>query len=116
MPVFGVSPPNLLETIFDSVGVAVLVADVQRRIVYANDAAHELFGVERPLTNLEELTRNCRVVDSQGREVPFEQLGVIRALAGETVAPESIQVIFADGQRKWLHSSAHLFSVMGSAG
>ena len=47
MPIFGVHPDHLLETIFDQVSIAVMVVDEERRIAYANDPALQIFGLSR---------------------------------------------------------------------
>ncbi len=120
MTSFGLRPANLLEMIFDQVSVAVLIVDSERRIVYVNDPAAKVFGIPRSklasYSRFEELARDFHAVDSSGTELPFEQLAVVRSLAGETVDTHETRVVLPDGALKWLHVTTHQFSVMGMSG
>jgi PAS domain S-box-containing protein len=120
MTSFGLHPANLLEMIFDQVSVAVLIVDNERRIVYVNDPAAKVFGIPRSklasYSRFEELARDFRAIDSSGTELPFERLAIVRTLAGETVEPHDMRVKLPDGSLKWLHVTAHQFSVMGMSG
>jgi signal transduction histidine kinase len=118
MNTFGTHPANLLETIFDQVSIAVIVADAQRRIVYANEQALQLFRVPRTSgpSQFDEWARNCHYFDSSGNEISVEQLSIMRVLAGEDVEPRYIKLVLPDGSFRWVHSSAYRFSVMGLSG
>jgi signal transduction histidine kinase len=118
MNTFGTHPANLLETIFDQVSIVVIVADAQRRIVYANEQALQLFGVPRTTgpSQFDEWARNCHYFDASGNEIPVEQLSIMRVLAGEDVEPRYIKLVLPDGSFTWVHSTAYRFSVMGLNG
>lgn len=120
MPIFGMRPANLLETIFDQVLIAVIVVDAEHRIVYANDPAIRIFGIPRAVlakaSRIEDLSREFHFFDHSGAELPFERLAVMRTLAGETVEPHNMKVRLPDGAFKWLHVTTHQFSVMGMGG
>jgi signal transduction histidine kinase len=120
MPLFRMHPANLLETIFDQARIAAAVVDAEHRIAYANGPVLQIFGIPQgTLTNtwrFEDSLRKYHFFDSSGHEIPFEQLPVMRALAGEIVEPHNVKVGLPDGSFKWLHVAAHPFSVMGLSG
>jgi signal transduction histidine kinase len=118
MTTFGMRPPNLLETIFDQVFIAVAVLDAQHRVVYANEYVMRTFGVPQTanVSQFEDLARHCRYFDFSGNEIPVEQLPIGRTLAGEDVQPHNMKVGLPDGSFKWLHVTNHSFSVMGLSG
>jgi signal transduction histidine kinase len=120
MPLFGMYPANLLETIFDQVLLAVLVVDTEHRIAYANNQALQILGIPQTIVSdhlpFEDLSRNYHVFDSSGNEIPLEQLPVRRVLAGEDIEPYNIKLELPSGYFKWLHVTAHRFSVMGLSG
>jgi signal transduction histidine kinase len=120
MPLFGISPPNLLEMICDQVLLAVLVVDTERRIAYANDPALQILGIPQTIVAdhlpFEDVSRDYHVFDSSGNEIPPEQLPVRRVLAGEDIEPYNIKLELPGGYFKWLHVAAHRFSVMGLSG
>jgi signal transduction histidine kinase len=118
VPLFGTTPSNLLETIFDTLGIAVAVVNNDKNLVYANNAALNLFRVDRSALpmKLEGWSQNYRFLDSVGQEITFEKSGVARTLAGENVGPQNIRTVFNDGKTKWLHTCSHRFTVMGLSG
>jgi signal transduction histidine kinase len=120
MPLFGMYPANLLETIFDQVLLAALVVDTEHRIAYANNQALQILGIPQTIVSdhlpFEDLSRNYHVFDSSGNEIPLEQLPVRRVLAGEDIEPYNIKLELPGGYFKWLHVTAHRFSVMGLSG
>ena len=118
MPLFGIQPANLLQTIFDDVGVAVAVIDNQRRLVFANRIALAMFGEtdDVNLVPFQDWCRNYRFEDGLGHEIPVDRSAIMRVLAGEQVEPQDVRVRFPDGETKWLHTSAHGFSAMGLNG
>jgi PAS domain S-box-containing protein len=101
--------------VLDAVGVALAVVDKNRRIIFHNQAARNMFGAAENLS-AEEWLRDYRVRDSQGRDIPPEQGPIVRALAGEEVGPHEVRVTLPDGRVKWLHLAAQAFSVLGLAG
>lgn len=118
MPLFGTAPSNLLEKIFDALGVAVAVVNDDKDLVYSNTAALNLLRVDRSALpmKLEGWSQNCRFVDSAGQEITFEESGIVRTLAGRNVGPQTIRMIFRDGDAKWLHTCSFRFTVMGLSG
>jgi len=99
MPVFGVQPPDLLQTVVEDIGVAMLVIDREEKVVFANQMALQLFD----FTSLPEGTRfrdlrsKVRFEDSSGNEIPFAQAIVIRALKNEPVEPQRARFKKANG-------------------
>jgi two-component system cell cycle sensor histidine kinase/response regulator CckA len=120
MPIFGMRPANLLETVFDEMLIAVVVLDEEHRIAYANDEALRLLGVPRSIlaspVRLEDMLQGYRRLDSCGNEIPIEELPLLRALAGEDIEPHNMKLVHPDGRFKWLHVSAHPFAAMGLKG
>lgn len=116
----GIRPENFLGTIFDQVYIAVVVIDEQHRIVYANDQAVRILGIPRPALGsalrFEDLLGECRYFDWDGNEIPAERLPVLRVLAGETIGPHNMKLMFPGGSSTWLHVVTSRFSVMGLAG
>src|SRR5215470_5849063 len=119
MPVFGLQPSGLLQTIFEEIGVAVAVIDREGNLAFANQTALNLTGIakhEKAPVSFEEWRRNYRFEDAAGQEVSLENSAVIRALNGEHVASEEVRIKFPDGTMKWLLTWAYPFSVVGLAG
>ena len=44
MPIFGLHPAGLLETIFEEIGIAVAVVDREQNVIFANRTAVDLLG------------------------------------------------------------------------
>lgn len=111
----GFQPQTLLQSILDNVGVAVAVIDHERRFVFTNRAALEIFGATENLS-LEDWRRRYKFHDSQGREIPVGEAPIMRAFAGEEVEPHEIRLTLQDGRFRWLHVAGHPFSVLGLTG
>jgi len=111
-------PDTLLHALLDSVGVALVVIDSQGRFVFTNQAALRMLGSAKSMNgiSLEEWRRDYVFRDPQGRPIPTEKAPIIRALAGEPVPPQYMDVTLPDGRRKWLHAAGHYFSVLGLTG
>jgi len=111
-------PGNLLQTILENVGVGIAVVDAEGRFVFANNTALTMFGMSSlpPPVHLREWSRGYHFQDSLGHEVTPEKSAALRALAGERVEPQDLRATLPDGRTKWIHTSAHKFSVMGIAG
>lgn len=79
------------ERVLDVLGEAVIVRDADSRLVYANEAAARLFGVERPsdLNALSGADVFARVVMTHpdGRRVELQELPYQRLLAGKDAPP-----------------------------
>lgn len=114
----GLHPDTFLHAVLDSVGVALVVIDSEGRFVFTNQAAHQMFGLAESVDrlSLEKVRRNYVFRDSQGRPIPPEQAPIMRALAGEQIPPQDMEVTLPDGRRKWLHAAGHRFSVFGLTG
>jgi len=85
MPVFGIQPPGLLQTIFEDIGTAVAVVDRQEHIVFANRPALELFRVDDTdtLPTFRHWRHNYRFENSLGNEIALEDSAILRALEGD---------------------------------
>ena len=104
MPLFGVHPHELLETIFEDVGVALVVVDREERVVFANHTALHLFEVTSASegARFRDLRRKFRFEDSSGNEIPLAESIVIRAMQGETVDHEEVRLKKPNGETRWL--------------
>ncbi len=114
----GLQPQTLLQSVLDSVGVALAVIDRDGKFVFTNQAALKMFGTTEKLdgVSLLEWRRDYTFQDSQGRTIPPEQAPILRLLAGEEVPPQEVGMTFKDGRTKWLHAAGHPFSVLGLSG
>jgi len=117
MPIFGLPPAGLLETIFEEIGVALAVVDQQQNLVFANKIALDLLGgaEHRPAT-FREWHTHYRLEDAAGREIRVENYPAMRALRGERVETQEVHAIFSNGSSKWLLVWAYPFSAMGLSG
>jgi signal transduction histidine kinase len=114
----GLHPETFLHAVLDNVGVALLVIDSEGRFVFTNQAALRMFGWAESLdgVSLGEWRRGYVFRDGRGRPIPAEQAPIMRALAGEEIPPQEMDVTLPDGRRKWLHAAGHHFSVFGMTG
>jgi len=109
MPIFGLHPEGLLETIFEEIGVALAVVDQQQNLVFANKVAIDLLGGgERPIT-FREWHKLYRLEDAEGHEIGMENSPAIRALRGERVETQEVRAFFPNGSSKWLLVWAYPF-------
>jgi signal transduction histidine kinase len=118
MPIFGLHPEGLLETIFEEIGIALTIVDQQQNLVFANKIALELWGgvaEERP-TSFREWHQHYRLEDAEGHEIRVEDYPAMRALRGERVEAQEVHAIFTNGSSKWLLTWAYPFSAMGLSG
>jgi len=118
MPVFGIQPAGLLQTIFEDIGTAVAVIDHQERVVFANRTAMTLFGIAE---NAERFSfpnwrRQYRIENALGHEISLNDSPVMRALKGERVESQELRVKMPDGTTKWILTWAYPFLVVGLAG
>jgi two-component system, cell cycle sensor histidine kinase and response regulator CckA len=111
----GLQPQTLLQSVLDNVSVALAVIDPERKFVFTNRAAFNMFGAAENLS-VAEWRRHYRVHDSHGREILPGQSPILRAFEGESVEPHEVRVTLPDGHMKWLHVAGHPFSVMGLNG
>jgi serine/threonine-protein kinase RsbW/stage II sporulation protein AB (anti-sigma F factor) len=79
------------ERILDVLGEAVIVRDAESRLVYANDAAAQLFSVESPSELYAEtgdaIFARVQMLHPDGRPVELEELPYRRLLAGRDAPP-----------------------------
>jgi two-component system, cell cycle sensor histidine kinase and response regulator CckA len=118
MPIFGNQRGELLQAILDNVGAGIAVADAEGKLVFANDTAISIFGMDslsKPI-DLKDCVRDFRFQDRHGHDIPLERSALMRALAGERMEPQDIRLMLPNGESKWLHTSTHPFSVMGLSG
>jgi signal transduction histidine kinase len=118
MPLFGLEPAGLLESIFESVGVALAVVDTEGRVVFANQAALTMFAKSSNLEPMlfEDWLRGYQIQDSGGRDISADGSILKRVLAGEEVEPQDYRVTLPNAVVKWLHTSTHRYSTMGHRG
>jgi len=117
MPIFGLHPAGLLESIFEGIGIAVAVIDQQENFVFANRTAIDLFGQTAGTTlKFRDWRNQYRLEDLQGHEIDLEDSAVMRALHGERVEGMETRATFPSGATKWLRMWAYPFSAMGMSG
>lgn len=118
MPVFGLQPAGLLQTIFEDIGVALFVVDREERVVFANRTALELFDATRAAegARFRDLRGKFRFEDSSGNEIPVAESIVIRALKSEPVESHEVRLKKPNGETRWLMVGAYRFSSMGLEG
>jgi two-component system cell cycle sensor histidine kinase/response regulator CckA len=114
----GLKPETLLQNVLDSVGVALAVIDKDGKFAFTNQATLEMFGQSGDLigVSLAEWRRNYKFQDRLGRDISPADAPILRALAGEPIQPQYVQITLPDGRSKWLHAAGHEFSVLGLAG
>lgn len=118
MPTFGIQPSGLLQTIFEDIGVAVVVVDLGERVVFANHTALQMFDATDSVNGLQfgDLRAKFRFEDLSGKEIPFADSVVIRALRGEGAEAQESRWRKANGETKSLITWAYRFCVMGLEG
>lgn len=117
MPIFGLHPAGLLETVFEETGIAVAVIDQQENFVFANRTAIDLFGQTAGSTlRFRDWRNQYRLEDLEGHEINLEDSVVMRALHGERVEAVGTRATFPNGATKWLRMWAYPFSAMGMSG
>jgi diguanylate cyclase (GGDEF)-like protein/PAS domain S-box-containing protein len=86
----------------------VVVIDTGARVVVANEAAAELFGV--PLGELMDRQLSAiplDLLDDRGHLLASERLPLMRALAGEEVSDEVVRFVRRDGSLLWVEVHAN---------
>lgn len=117
MPIFGLQPAGLLQTIFENIEIAVAVIDTDETIVFANNTALQLFGsVEGSPVSFQDWRNNFGFEDPAGNEIPIERSAVMRALKGERVESQELRLKMPDGKIKWIQVWAYQFCAMGLEG
>ncbi len=86
----------------------VIVIDRSERVVLANEAAAELFGLPaRELSGRLLSGLPVDVLDSRGQLVADQQLALIRALRGEEVTGDLVRLVRGDGSLLWVEMHAN---------
>lgn len=118
MPVFGLQPPGLLQTVFEDIGVALFVVDRDERVVFANRTAMQLFDTTSlpEGAQFQDLRGQFRFEDYSGNEIPLSQSVVIRALKGDPVESQEVLLKKPSGEIRWLMAWAYRFASMGLEG
>ncbi len=118
MPIFGLQPAGLLQTIFEDIGVAVAVIDRDERVVFANRTALELFETNEDgnAVHFRSWLQHCHFENSDGSEIPIEKSAVMRAMRGERIESQELRVEMPDGRTKWILDWAYHFASMGLEG
>src|SRR5688572_8342168 len=86
----------------------VVVVDTDARVVVANEAAAELFGV--PVNELMGSALSAiplDLLDQSGHLLAAERLPLMRALAGEAVSDEVVRFVRRDGSLLWVEVHAN---------
>ena len=96
-----------LEAILKTMAEAITVTDEHDRVVFANRAAAELFGVDAPeeLTGhgQQELMGRFLILDEDGNEIDPAQMPRLRVLSDGAAEPRLIRsVVRSSGQERWL--------------
>jgi PAS domain S-box-containing protein len=96
---------------FQGLGEGILVQDIDRRVVFANDAAAHLCGFETAAemlaTPISEVLQRFTLFDEVGAPFSLNQLPAQRAFAGETVPEMTLRWrIVATGEERWSNVKA----------
>jgi diguanylate cyclase (GGDEF)-like protein/PAS domain S-box-containing protein len=86
----------------------VIVVDAQARVVVANDAAAQVFGV--PLDELMDRVLSAvpvDLLDERGHLLADDRLPLMRALRGEEVTDEVVRFVRRDGSLLWVEVHAN---------
>ena len=118
MPVFGLQPPGLIQTIFEDIGVALFVVDREERVVFANRTALNMFDATSAAegARYRDLRAKFRFEDYSGNEISLAESLAMRALKGESVESQEIRLKKPNGEMRWLMEWAYHFSSMGLEG
>src|SRR5215475_8547399 len=118
MPVFGIQPPDLLQTVVEDIGVAMVVVDREERVVFANNMARQLLDFTSAPEGMRfrDLRSKIRLEDYSGNEIPLAESMVIRALKNEPVKPLEVRFKNVQGETKWLIARAYRICCMGLDG
>jgi PAS domain S-box-containing protein len=85
-------------SILDQLGEAIAVMDVQGKIIYCNDAARRLHGVENLKVGLESYPNHFQLFSADGTPYPLTDRPLLRAVRrGETVEDSRFRIKRADG-------------------
>src|SRR4051794_25819343 len=103
-----VASEQLNREILSGLQEGVLVVDTDQRVVVANEAAAELFGV--PLEELSDRLLSSvpvDLLDDRGHLLASERLPLLRALRGEEVTGQVVRFVRRDGSLLWVEVHAN---------
>ncbi len=103
-----VASEQLNREILSGLQEGVLVVDTDQRVVVANEAAAELFGV--PLEELSDRLLSSvpvDLLDDRGHLLATERLPLLRALRGEEVTGQVVRFVRRDGSLLWIEVHAN---------
>ncbi len=87
-----------LTQILEAMPIGVSVHDATGKLTYANHKAKELLKLDiLPDTKIDQLSDTLRIYRAQSQQLyPLEELPIVRALAGETVHAEDLEIHNSD--------------------
>ncbi|MGE5531491.1 MAG: PAS domain S-box protein [Bacteroidota bacterium] len=101
-----------LETVISNIADGITITDPDGRIVRCNHAAQRHHGLSESCLGLS-YSERFRALEgdrtyhrADGSDYSIEDLPLQRALGGETVVGETVEVVFSDGAAAWLNTSA----------
>ncbi|MDX2171081.1 MAG: response regulator [Deltaproteobacteria bacterium] len=102
-----VEQTNLLQSVLDSMGDAVVAADTEDRLLVINPTAQRMFNVQAQDTLASGISRNPAFAFDQTTPVSEEALPIRRAIRGESVDDVELFVRSDDSpEGKWLRANA----------
>ena len=106
-----VSPANELSAsasnaVLDQLAEGVIIADVEGRIRFVNEAARVMHGVDAIDVEPSEYSSTYHLFTVEGEPYPFDALPLARAVAGETVLDEAWLIRRPDGTEVYAVGSA----------
>jgi PAS domain S-box-containing protein len=109
------TPSSLIEAAVSQLAEGVILADVEGRITFVNEAAARMHGVAHLDVPLEKYSETYHLLTEDGRPYPSAELPLARAvMRGETVMDERWRIRRPDGTE--IHAVGSARPVTGSAG
>jgi light-regulated signal transduction histidine kinase (bacteriophytochrome) len=107
-----------IETLIDSVGLAVVVVEPTGQITYANDSAHRLLAIDINQTiEPEQWSQHYGLFLADGTSfIPDEQAPIICALKGQKLDNQEIRIAPVKGRHKGIWASINLRPIYGERG
>jgi|GEM_PF-5463088 len=95
---------GLLEVILDALPDALALVDTDEKIVWANPAMYDLYGISynRPLSKREDFEPFFKFTDASGRIVKPEEWPAACALRGEVISELELCVTCQDTGKRWV--------------
>ncbi len=107
-----------IETLIDSVGLAVVVVEPTGQITYANDSAHRLLAIDINQTIApEQWSQHYGLFLADGTSfIPDEQAPIICALSGQKLDNQEIRIAPVKGRHKGFWASINLRPIYDDGG